>query len=157
MTARLQRELSMSKPFGSRAEEAYLNLQRTANALQQRLAETLRPYELTQTQYNVLRILRGAGEEPLTCGQVGERMDTREPDVTRLLDRLEKRSLISRSRDTRDRRVVTARITSEGLDVLSKLDQPITDLHVTQLGHIADDELDQLIDLLEQARDTASA
>ena len=153
MTGRLQGELQMKKPFASAAEEAYLNLQRTANALQQRLMETLRPFELTPTQYNVLRILRGAGGEPLTCGQVGERMVTREPDVTRLLDRLEKRHLVSRSRDSRDRRVVTARITAQGLEVLSGLDDPVHDLHTAQLGHLSEADLERLIDLLEKSRE----
>ncbi|HEY8670823.1 MAG TPA: MarR family transcriptional regulator, partial [Terriglobales bacterium] len=101
--------------------------------------------------YNVLRILRG---EPkgLPCGEIGCRMITRDPDITRLLDRLEKRGLISRIRDTEDRRVVLTRISSEGLKALSRLDVPVQDAHRKQLGHLGRERLRQLADLLEVAR-----
>lgn len=152
MAQRLLQEIRMSRPFSSPAEEAFLNLWRSANHLQQGLIEVLRRADLTPTQYNVLRILRGSSPEALTCGQVGERMVTREPDVTRLLDRLEKRGLIERTRDQRDRRVVTIRITPAGLESLAGLDQPVADFHVAQLRHMERGEVEALIDLLEKAR-----
>lgn len=152
MAQRLLQEIRMSRPFSSPAEEAFLNLWRSANHLQQGLTEVLRRADLTPTQYNVLRILRGSSPEALTCGQVGERMVTREPDVTRLLDRLEKRGLVERTRDQRDRRVVTIRITPSGLEALAGLDQPVADFHVAQLRHMKEGEIGALIDLLEKTR-----
>src|SRR5687768_10825785 len=114
MTGRIQEELKQSRPIGSLEEEAFLNLQRTANVLQDEIADLLRRHELTQSQYNVLRILRGAGEHGLTASDIGERMITRDPDVTRLVDRLEKRGLVERWRCGHDRRVVWTRISPEG-------------------------------------------
>src|SRR5262252_8376572 len=104
---------------GGQEEAAYLDLLLTAEVLSHPLVEVLKGHELSATQYNVLRILRGA-PEGLTCGEVGSRMITRDPDITRLLDRLEKRGLISRWRETKDRRTVMARITPEGLALLSR-------------------------------------
>ena len=152
MAGRIQQELKQTKPVGSLEEEAFLNLLRTSNALVTRLSELLKGSELTQTQYNALRILRGAGQKGLTAGEVGERMITRDPDVTRLLDRLEKRGLAERWRCGDDRRVVHTRITQAGLDVVDPLDQPVADLHVQQLGHIGADRMRTLIDLLESVR-----
>jgi DNA-binding MarR family transcriptional regulator len=99
----------------------------------------------------VLRILRGA-PEGLTCGEIGERMITRDPDITRLLDRLEKRKLIARSRESEDRRVVVARITRGGLDVLARLDGPVREVHRAQLGHLGRERLRALAELLEACR-----
>ena len=104
-------EIPKGKPSRSLGEEAFLNLQRTADAFMRGFEETLRPFGLTQTQYNVLRILRGARPHGLPCRELGERMITRDPDVTRLLDRLETRGLVARSRDAKDRRVIFTRIT----------------------------------------------
>ena len=154
MTNRLQKELKKSKPFESAEQEAHLNLIRTAQFLQEPWDRLMKPLNLSGTQYNVLRILRGAGE-PLPCGQIGERMVTRDPDITRLLDRLEKRGLITRERTATDRRVVLAAITPEGLKLLKQLDQPVMDLHVKQLGHMGKEKLKALIDLLETAREKA--
>jgi len=103
------------------------------------------------TQYNVLRILRGS-PEGLSCGEVGHRMITREPDITRLLERLEKRKLIARRRDPDDRRTVIARVTPLGLAVLDRLDGPVQDIHRTQLGHLGPKRLKALIDLLTVCR-----
>jgi len=135
MPGKIQAEIKQSRPFPSIEEEAFLNVLRTANALSQGASELLKAHDLTLTQYNVLRILRGAGEKGLTAGEVGERMITRDPDVTRLLDRLEKRGLAERWRCTHDRRVVWTRITQTGLDLIAPLDQPVTDLHRGQLSH----------------------
>ena len=140
------------KPFSSPAQEAFLNLQRTADALMRGLEETLKPSGLTQTQYNVLRILRGAGSGGLLCRQVSERMVTCEPDMTRLLDRLESRKLVTRSRDRKDRRAVSVRITSHGVATVARLDEPIEELHRRQLSHLGSTRIRGLIALLEAAR-----
>jgi DNA-binding MarR family transcriptional regulator len=152
MTAKLKDEIKQVKPFASREQEAFLNLQRTADAMMRGLEEGLRPSGLTQTQYNVLRILRGAGENGLLCRQVAERMVTCDPDMTRLLDRLESRGLVTRLRDRRDRRAITVRITREGIRLVSSLDEPIAALHRRQLAHLGDDRIRRLIGLLEDAR-----
>ena len=106
---------------------------------------------LSSNQYNVLRILRGA-TDGLPCGEIGNRMITRDPDITRLLDRLERRGLISRNRDTQDRRTVTAKITPDGLKLLARTDQPVRDAHRSQLGHLGKKRLQALLQLLQEAR-----
>ena len=148
----LRAELRQPRPFQSLEAEAYLNVLRTSTVLLAELVEVLRPHELTQPQYNVLRILRGAGDEGLPSGEIGDRMVSRDPDVTRLLDRLEARGVVSRQRGPTDRRVVTARITDEGRRVVDALDAPVQDMHARQLGHLSEDELHTLIALLERAR-----
>lgn len=118
----LQREIKQSKPFASIEEEVFLNVQRTAESLLGGVADALKLFELTPTQFNVLRILRGAGPAGIPCREVSERMVTRDPDVTRLLDRLESRALVERERLTTDRRVVAARIAPAGLEILKRAD-----------------------------------
>ena len=152
MAGKIQEEIRQTRPIPTLEEEAYLNVQRTANVLLQDVAELLKPHNLTQTQYNVLRILRGAGEAGLTAGDVGDRMITRDPDVTRLLDRLETRGLAERSRCTEDRRVVWTRITPAGLAAIAPLDEPVKELHLRSLGHLGPERLASLIELLEAAR-----
>jgi DNA-binding MarR family transcriptional regulator len=152
MPGKAQLELKQTRPFASEAVEAYINLLRTADALSRPIDALLKPFDLSGQQYNVLRILRGAGPDGLPCGEIGERMITRDPDVTRLLDRLERRGLITRARDQRDRRVVTARITTDGLRILRELDRPVAEAHQKQLGHLGRRRLAALIRLLEQAR-----
>ncbi len=152
VTAKLKDEIRQNKPFSSPAQEAFLNLQRTADALMRGLEQTLKPCSLTQTQYNVLRILRGAGCAGLLCREVSERMVTREPDMTRLLDRLESRGLVTRSRDRKDRRAVTVRVTPQGVEMVGRLDQPVADLHTRQMAHLGNDRIQKLIGLLESAR-----
>lgn len=132
-------------------EAAFLDLLRTTDMLSRGLIDVLKAEDLSSTQYNVLRILRGA-PEGLPCGEIANRMITRDPDVTRLLDRLEKRSLISRCRETRDRRTVMVRITAAGLKLLSRLDQPVQDGHRRQLGHLGGAQLKTLTELLRMAR-----
>src|SRR5215470_14466108 len=110
--------------FGSREEDAFIDLLRTCDLLSRGLAHLLKSEDISATQYNVLRILRGS-PQGLPCGEIASRMITRDPDVTRLLDRLEKRVLISRSRDAKDRRTVVTRITPDGLKLLDRLDEPI--------------------------------
>jgi len=152
MVGRLQEEIHQQKPFGSLEQETFLNVMRTANALNQGLAALLKSADLTPTQYNVLRILRGAGAEGLASGEVGERMVTRDPDVTRLLDRLEKRGLVKRWRDKADRRVVRTRITPAGEEAIAPLDTPVIELHVQQLRHLGEERLRALVSLLEEVR-----
>src|SRR5918992_748846 len=125
MARRLRTEIHQTKPFASLEEEAFLNLQRTGDALLHGLEAALKPVGLSPSQYNVLRILRGAEAEGLACREVAERMVTRDPDITRLLDRLEARGLVIRARDREDRRVITVRITPEGLRLLQELDAPV--------------------------------
>lgn len=132
--------------------EASLEVLRTADVLVQGLAATLKPYGLSLNQYNVLRILRGAEPGGLPCGQIAERMLTRDPDMTRLLDRLEGRGLVGRCREQDDRRVVLTRITGQGMKVLAELDEPVRKKHDEQLGHLSDAKLRHLMELLQAAR-----
>ena len=115
-------------------------------------SETLKQAGLTSTQYNVLRILRGARPEGVSCSQISERMVTKDSDITRLLDRLEARELISRERESKDRRVIIARITEQGLRLLVELDEPVADYHRRMLGHLGEKRLATLNKLLEEAR-----
>ncbi|HKP97577.1 MAG TPA: MarR family transcriptional regulator [Fibrobacteria bacterium] len=156
MARDIQTEIKQRKPFACREEELMLNIMRTADRLQRKMGELLKAVDLSATQYNVLRILRGAGSEGLACGEIGERMVTRDPDITRLLDRLEKRGLVARSREKEDRRVVTARIAQAGLDLLKKLDEPVVQAHKAQLGHLEAKQQETLIRLLETARENLS-
>jgi DNA-binding MarR family transcriptional regulator len=149
---KLQVELKQNKPFQSLEMEAYLNIVKTADVLQQTSGQALRNSGLSETQYNVLRILRGAGDEGLKCSEIGERMVTRDPDITRLLDRLEKQGWIERRRSTTDRRVVTTTITPSGLALLTSLDAPIRELLDQMLGRLGPAKLQTLIELLEEAR-----
>jgi DNA-binding MarR family transcriptional regulator len=128
-----------------------LDLLRTTDMLSRGLVEVLKTEDLSATQYNVLRILRGASEG-LPCGEIANRMITRDPDITRLLDRLEKRELISRCRETKDRRMVMTRITPSGLKVLGRLDEPVQATHRNQLGHLGAERLEALTELLHDAR-----
>jgi DNA-binding MarR family transcriptional regulator len=132
-------------------EAAFLALARTTDMLSRGLVLILKAEDLSPTQYNVLRILRGT-PEGLPCGEIAARMITRDPDVTRLLDRLEKRGLISRCRETKDRRMVMARITPDGRKVLARLDTPVEETHRRQLGHLGKDRLEALTDLLAVTR-----
>jgi DNA-binding MarR family transcriptional regulator len=148
----LGEEIKKVRPFDAVEQEAFLNLLRTADVLAGDMAELFKPSGLSATQYNVLRILRGAGPDGLPCGEVAARLITRDPDVTRLLDRLEKRRLISRCRDAKDRRVVCARITDAGETLLAELDPLVLAAHRKQLSHMSATQLKQLIELLEVAR-----
>src|SRR6202451_1955771 len=140
---------------GSREETLFLELLRTCDLLSRRPAQLLKTEDISSTQYNVLRILRGS-PEGLPCGEIANRMITRDPDITRLLDRLEKRGLISRCRQTKDRRMVMVRITPEGLKLLARLDEPVQQGHRRQLGHLGHDQLLALTELLHAARANVS-
>ena len=133
-------------------EEALLNIHRTAGHLEAGMAELLKPAGLSAGQYNALRILRGAGKAGLACREIGRRMVTRDPDITRLLDRLEKRGLTARSRESADRRVITVRITAAGLRLLGKLDGAVARFVARQMGKLDSKRLRALIEALERVR-----
>jgi DNA-binding MarR family transcriptional regulator len=151
----LRSELKMAGPFASLTHEAHLNIARTEAVLAHRVEEALRPHGITITQFNVLRILRGAGDTGLCRSAIAERMIRRVPDVTRLLDRLEEAKLVTRERTGNDRRYVTTRITPAGLALLRKLDSRVNALHDELLGHLGAERLRALITLLEDAREKA--
>jgi DNA-binding MarR family transcriptional regulator len=148
----LQTEIKQSKPFGSLQEEAHLNIVRTAAMLNHAFNEAIRARGITGTQYNALRVLRGAGEKGLCRNEVRDRLVARVPDATRLLDRLERIGLIERERQDGDRRYVTTRITPAGLDLLTELDRPIAELHRSQIDAATDDELRTVVSVLERIR-----
>jgi len=150
--SKLQEELKQRVPFGSREQEAYLALLRTADALETRVEAKLKEFGLTGTQYNALRILRGAGSDGLPCSEIGERMITRDPDITRLLNRLQKRGLAARVRGKSDRRVICGKITPAGLKLLREIDEPLEKFGREILGHVSQEKLQQLIKLLELVR-----
>lgn len=132
--------------------QVFVSLLRTADAFAREPESLVKTAGLSPSQYNILRILRGAGEDGLACREIGCRLISRDPDITRLLDRMESRGLIARARESEDRRVVKTRITEEGLQVLVKLDEPMRDLHRKQLHHVPERQLRKLLLLLEQAR-----
>jgi MarR family transcriptional regulator, organic hydroperoxide resistance regulator len=152
LSGKLQAELKQKIPFTSLEQEAYLSLLRTADALESRVEARLNGFGLTGTQYNALRILRGAGGEGLPCSEIAERMITHDPDITRLMNRLESRGLVSRARGKRDRRVIYGKITSAGLKLLREMDEPIVEFGYEMLGHVGQKELEHLIVLLDLVR-----
>ena len=155
MSTRLRDEIKQTRPFACPEQEAYLSLGRTWAVLEHALAEALRPHGITPTQYNVLRILRGAGDGGLCRSEVMERMVARVPDATRLLDRMEAAGLIARERSSEDRRFVTTRITGQGLELLAELDGVVVDLHQRQFSALDEEELRGLIALLGLVRESA--
>ena len=148
----LQAELKQKIPFTSKEQEAYLALLRTADALQTEVEAWLKEFGLTGTQYNALRILRGARPEGLPCREIGERMITHDPDITRLLNRLEDRGLVRRTRAKHDRRVIYGKITPAGLNLLREMDAPLEKRGREMLRHVPQEKLKQLIELLELVR-----
>lgn len=155
MAGRPQRARKQSRPRPGLEHRVFLNLLRASAALLRGVEETLKPVGVSHNQYNVLRILRGAGPAGLACCEVAERMLTRDPDITRLLDRLEARGLVTRSREGGDRRVITSRISPEGQRILKKLDRPIAELHRRQLRRLGAARLRSLAQLLEDVRQQA--
>ncbi len=152
MAGRLKREIKQKRPFSSVQEEVVLSIMRTADQVVAPMNEVLRGSGLSTSQYNILRILRGAGEEGLPCGEIGERMVRRDPDLTRLLDRLAASGLVTRTRDTRDRRIVRAMITGGGLQLLESLDEPVDERLRASLAHVPAARLRLLLELLEEVR-----
>ena len=153
MPSRLQAEIKQTKPFQRRSSEALLSVLRTAALLQHELNELLRPYGITDLQYNVLRILRGAGPEGLCGREISERLVSKVPDVSRLLDRMESMQLLRRERDAADRRHVTARITPKGLRVLDEATPSLDAFERERFGHLDSERLQHVIDGLADVRD----
>jgi DNA-binding MarR family transcriptional regulator len=151
----IQAEIQQSKPFNSLEDEAGVALQLTADRLQWRLSEMLKTFGLSPTQYNALRILRGAGAEGRSCSEIAERMINHDPDITRLVDRLERRGLVARSREGRDRRVITTRITPAGMELLATLDRPVEEFGRKMLGPLGEPQIRTLIQILQTVREQA--
>jgi len=155
MTLTLRAELQQRKPFNSLEQEATLNIARTEAALREPLEEVLKGAGVSLTQYNVLRILRGAGPEGLTRNEIRDRLINRMPDVTRLLDRMEDAGWVSRVREVDDRRCVATHLTRSGRSLVDSLDAPVQEEHARRLGHMTKTQLRTLIDLLSLARGKA--
>ena len=152
MPSRLQAEIKQTKPFKNTEHEAILGLLRTAAIIEHENDEALRPFGLTGTQFNVLRILRGAADAGLCGREIGERMVNRVPDVPRLLDRMEKAGLINRERDPDDRRHVTATITDKGKKLLEEIGQLSSPVE-KRFQRLAQDQLQTLIAALDVVRE----
>jgi DNA-binding MarR family transcriptional regulator len=153
----LKDEIKKRKPFDLPEEEAFLNLFRTATLLQADFERLFKQCGISEPQYNVLRILRGAGSGGLPSTEIADRMITRVPDITRLVDRLEGAAMVERCRTPEDRRVVIVKIRPKGLEVLAGLDEPIRQLHLRQLGHLSRADLAELNRLLVKAREPRDA
>ena len=152
MPSRLQAEIKQSKPFPRRSSEALLSVLRTAALIEHRVNEVLRPHGITELQYNVLRILRGAGPTGLCGREISERLVSQVPDVSRLLDRMESMQLLRRERDDADRRHVTARITPRGLRMLDETTPELDAFERERFGHFDAEQLQQIIDGLADIR-----
>ena len=152
MVTTLRDEIKQTKPFTSLAQEAQLSVIRTGALFMDEIEQFLKPYGITATQYNVLRILRGSEPNGLCRNELRDRMLTRMPDMTRLLDRLEEAGLVARERQDEDRRMVRSRISSAGIELLADLDNVTQDEEKRRFGHLNDQQLRTLIDLLALAR-----
>jgi DNA-binding MarR family transcriptional regulator len=152
MTSALRAELRQRKPFASLEQEAYLSVKRTEAALREHFDQVLKPYGISVTQYNVLRILRGAGQAGLCRNEIRDRLIDRMPDVTRLLDRMEETGWITRTRSTEDRRQVSTELTKSGRELVDSLDGPVAAEHQRRLGHMTKTQLRALIQLLSVVR-----
>ena len=145
-------DIHQTKPFASIEEELLVSLLRTGDVLHERFEQIIRPFNISMTQYNVLRILRGAEPTGRTCGEIGERMIAREPDVTRLLERLDKAGLVKRSRDSQDRRVVVTRITAGGLKLLDEVEPKLRELDGV-LKPMGEHKIEATLKLLDEVRE----
>lgn len=151
-TASLRNQLRKRGPFDSIEQEAMLSILRTSDLLENRLARLLRQYELTPSQYNAMRIMRGEGK-PMPCLEVADRMIQVAPAITRVVDQLVSRGLISKQQSSEDRRVFLVALMAAGTRLLAKLDEPIQLLHRELLGHVAKSDLRRLNEILETARE----
>ena len=149
---RIREEIKQAKPFRTVSDEAFVTLQRTSDVVLREFTRFLKSWAVSPTQYNVLRILRGAGTEGLRCGEIAERMITHDPDITRLLDRMERAGWIERARESKDRRVVVARVSKSGLELLKQIDRPIEDHIQRTSGHMTEKRMRLLVDLLDELR-----
>ena len=146
----MPRTVRLKDPTPLLEEQTFVALMRAADHAARRVTEMLKEHQLSPTQYNALRILRGAGRDGLPCTEIGERMITRDPDITRLMTRLETRGLVQRSRQKQDRRVIKARITERGLTLLNEMDPAVNEFQRRLLGHMGERKLRALIRLLEE-------
>ena len=152
MPKTLREEIRQGKPFTSLREEALLSIARTEAIARENLERVLAPYDLSMTQYNVLRILRGAGKTGLCRNEIGQRLIARMPDVSRLLDRMETAELVHRRRSTEDRRLVNTMLTARGLALVQKLDNVVAEFQEQQVGHMSETQLGSLIELMRLVR-----
>ena len=152
MSPDLRDDLRQTRPFTSLEQEAFLNLLRTQAELSDSFEQLLRPHGVTGTQYNVLRILRGTGPEGLCRNEIRDRLLTRMPDVTRLLDRMEEAGLVRRVRSSADRRQVGTHLTERGRELVDQLDEAVAGEHRARLGHLSETELRKLVELLTRVR-----
>ena len=148
----LQKEIRQSKPFRSRGQEVVVALIRTADLVRRVVGRVLEPYDITVQQYNVLRILRGAGEQGLPTLEIGERMVEHAPGVTRLLDRLEVKGLVRRQRCPEDRRQVLCWLTPAGTELVERLDEPVDSADAEAVSMLSPDEQEKLLRLLDTIR-----
>lgn len=148
----LRHEIKQERPFTSAEEEALLNLFRTADCIQREFHRRTRDWGISSTQYNVLRILRGAHPGGLTCSEIGNRMITADPDITRLLGRLKVRKLVRQQRDRRDRRVLWTHISEAGINLLKQIDPVIQEIPKELLRHLNEEQVAKFTELLELAR-----
>jgi DNA-binding MarR family transcriptional regulator len=142
--------IRQGRPFAGIEHQLFLAIQRAAADLTQESAALLRPHGLSGAQYNILRILRGAGDEGLACGEIADRLVTRDPDMTRLLERMERQGLVTRERASHDRRVVTTRLSPTGRELLAQIDEPMAALHRRQFAHMDQARLHELASLLDE-------
>ena len=156
MAGKLMRDIRQKKPFPTIHEEIALSIVRAADETSAAVNNVLREAGLSNSQYNVLRILRGSAPDGLPCGEISGRMVRRDPDLTRLLDRLDARGLVVRTRDTADRRIVRAAITAAGLELLETLDEPVTESVKAPFAHMPVSRLRTLLALLEELRSATS-
>ncbi len=149
---RLKSDLALTRPFNTLAEEVLMGLIRTTWQVTSRVNTVYASAGLTPSQYNVLRILRGSLGGPLSCTEIGERMVTRDSDLTRILDGLKRRCLISRRRSKKDGRRIENHLADAGLALLATLDRPLVAIVGEQFDHLGPDQLERLADLLEAVR-----
>ena len=140
----------MTDRYSELTKEAFIKILKAREKLYADLAVLLKEHGLTEPQYNVLRIIRGAEPDGLPCLQVGKKMITRVPDITRLLDRLGAEGLVTRTRTTEDRRVINTRLTDKGSELLARLDEPVKEAHQRQFDHLTDNELTDVIRLMDK-------
>ena len=148
----LGREIKQKRPFRAAEEEAYLNIIKTANELSSAFFRFLKPFGISLVQYNILRILGGAGADGLPGVEIANRLVTKVPDITRLIDRLEKMSFVRRVRSSSDRRVIFIQITEKGIRALKEMDAPTLELLKRMLGHLSSEELTMVSKLMVKAR-----
>jgi len=151
-TSPLQREIRQGKPFRSRGQEVVVALMRTSDLVRRAVGRVLEPYDITMQQYNVLRILRGAGEKGLPTLEIAGRMVEHAPGVTRLLDRLEAKSLVRRQRCPEDRRQVLCWLTDAGTGLVERLDEPVDSADAEAVAMLGPEDQERLLRLLDAVR-----